>query len=99
MRMLLSLAPPGLLFYHEIADEQRVDPGRVKAANGIARSTNQRIAEEVEAGVIQHGKTGGLSCRMQQLMVERIVVLKHSVDANCAIAHHGSFKSLAIDRP
>ena len=33
--MLLSLPPPGLLFYHEIADEQRIDAGRVKAADRI----------------------------------------------------------------
>src|ERR1700693_2019358 len=99
MRTLLSLPPPGLLFYHEIADEQRVDPGRVKAANGIARRTNQRIGEEVETGVIQHGKPSGLSGRMQQLVVEGIIVLKHSVNANRTVAHHGSFKSLAIDRP
>src|SRR5271166_2878205 len=97
--MLLSLPPPGLLFYHEIADEQRVDSGRIEAADGIARSTNQGIAEEVEAGVIKYGKPGGLSPRKQQGVIKRIIILENGVDANRIVAHDRALKCLAVFAP
>ncbi len=52
-----------LLLQIEVAYEQRIDAGRIKAADGIARCAYQGIAEQIEARVVEHRYARGFTCR------------------------------------
>ena len=64
------------LLQEETPDKHGVDSGRVEAAHGIARGTHQGLAEQVEGGIVEHRQTGSLAGGMQQLPVERVILLR-----------------------
>src|SRR5579884_2758320 len=87
------------LLNNEIAGEQSIDSGREKAADSVARRAYQRIAEQVETGVVQNGKAGRSSERMQQAVIERVVFTGNRMYANKVVCHRGSGKRLAVRFP
>ena len=67
------------LLQEEIPHEHRVDARRIEAAHGVARRADQRLAEEIERGVVEHRQSGGFAGGVQQLPVQRIISSRSTV--------------------
>src|SRR5579859_8172531 len=84
----------GIFLDNEIPHKERIDTGGVEAAHSVARRTHQRIPEQVERRVVQHGQSGRLACGMQQLPVERIILARYGVDANQVVGQDRALEPL-----
>ena len=95
----VTCAPASLLLQEESADEHGVDAGGVEAADGVARRADQRLAEQVERGVVEHRQAGGFAGGVQQLPVERVLVAIDGVDADQVAGQDGGGEALAVLGP
>ena len=77
----------------KIADGQGVDAGAIKAADGLARIGNKRLAEEIEGGVEEDRGGRALAEFVEQAPEARIGLTFDSVNANLATFEGKAFES------
>jgi hypothetical protein len=58
-----------LFFQVKVPCEQRIDPGGIKTSDGITGRTHERVAKQIETGVVQH-RQPSLSSRFGQQRVK-----------------------------
>jgi hypothetical protein len=81
-----------------VSNKERVDSGRVERAHCVACCTDQRISEQVKAGVVQDRHTRCFAIGEQQLVVKRILTSVDRVHPNEIFAHDGSREGALIFR-
>src|SRR5437899_10961695 len=73
------------LVQYMVSQDQGVDPGRLKAAVGVPRRADDRLAADVEAGVDQHRTPRAALELLQQPGESRMTVLVHRLNAGSVI--------------
>src|ERR1700679_2935863 len=69
-------------FEEEVACHHRVDAGRVEAAHCVARGADERLAEEIERGVVKHRESGLFAEGVEKCPIQRVIFLRYSMHAD-----------------
>src|ERR1700733_9377587 len=92
----MAIWPPWSLLEKEVADHQGVDAGGIEAAHGVARRAYQRLAKEIEGRVVEDGQSRFFAEGVQQLPVERVIVLRYRVHAHQIVCQYGAAELLLV---